>query len=147
MINCTYFPPFCRAKTTTHISKPNIAAFFAWRASSTASIHFSISDFIWFLRRRRVQNRPRLNHLERATRLPLTALLTNLYKDKRHCPCFDYIGTYTTRSRLDLIHRWDLVEGGLSVWLPMPKSHQSYVRSQHPPAQWNLRGGRRSSVA
>ncbi len=26
------------------------------------------------------------------------------------------------------------------------KSQQSWVRSQHPPTQWNLRGGRRSSV-
>ncbi len=30
--------------------------------------------------------------------------------------------------------------------LPMPKSQQSWVRSQHPPTQWNLRGGRWSSV-
>jgi hypothetical protein len=28
----------------------------------------------------------------------------------------------------------------------MPKSKHSWVRSQHPQTQWNLRGGRRSSV-
>ncbi len=28
----------------------------------------------------------------------------------------------------------------------MPKSQQSWARSQHPPTQWNLRGGRWSSV-
>jgi hypothetical protein len=28
----------------------------------------------------------------------------------------------------------------------MPKAQQSWVRSQHPPTQWNLRGGRWSSV-
>ncbi len=28
---------------------------------------------------------------------------------------------------------------------PMPKSQQSWVRSQHPPTKWNLRGGRWSS--
>ncbi len=28
----------------------------------------------------------------------------------------------------------------------MPKLQQSWVRSQHPPTQWNLRGGRCSSV-
>jgi hypothetical protein len=28
----------------------------------------------------------------------------------------------------------------------MPKSQQSWVRSQHPPTQWNLRGGRESSI-
>ncbi len=30
--------------------------------------------------------------------------------------------------------------------LPMPMSQQSYVWSQHPPTQWNLRGGWWSSV-
>ncbi len=34
---------------------------------------------------------------------------------------------------------------GWSVWLPMPRSQQSWVRSQHPPIQWNLRGGRWSN--
>jgi hypothetical protein len=28
------------------------------------------------------------------------------------------------------------------VQLPKPKSEQSWVQSQHPPTQWNLRGGR-----
>ncbi len=32
------------------------------------------------------------------------------------------------------------------VWLLMPKSQQSRVQSQHPPTQWNLRGGIWSSV-
>ncbi len=37
MINSAYFPTFYKAKTTTNITKPNIAAFFAWRASNTVS--------------------------------------------------------------------------------------------------------------
>jgi hypothetical protein len=32
------------------------------------------------------------------------------------------------------------------VWLLIPKSQQSRVQSQHPPTQWNLRGGIWSSV-
>ncbi len=35
---------------------------------------------------------------------------------------------------------------GWSIWLPMLKSQQSWVRSQHSPTQWNLRDGRWSSV-
>ncbi len=33
-----------------------------------------------------------------------------------------------------------------SIWLVMPKSQQSWVRSLHPPTQWNLRGVRRRRV-
>jgi hypothetical protein len=33
-----------------------------------------------------------------------------------------------------------------SVWQLMSKSQLSWVRSHYPPAQWNLRGGRLSSV-
>ncbi len=33
-----------------------------------------------------------------------------------------------------------------SVWLPMHQLQWSWVRSQHPTAQWNMRGGRRSSA-
>jgi hypothetical protein len=33
-----------------------------------------------------------------------------------------------------------------SAWPPMPKSQQSWIRSQHPPTQWNLGGGRWSSA-
>ncbi len=35
---------------------------------------------------------------------------------------------------------------GKSVWLPMHQLQRSFDRSQHPSAQWNLRGGRWSSV-
>jgi len=30
--------------------------------------------------------------------------------------------------------------------MPIPKSQQPRVRSQHPPTQWNLKGGRLSTV-
>ncbi len=33
-----------------------------------------------------------------------------------------------------------------NVWLPMPESQQSWVRSQYPPTQWNLRRSRWSST-
>ncbi len=33
-----------------------------------------------------------------------------------------------------------------SAWLSMPKSQQSWVRSQHAPTQWNLRGGADEAV-
>jgi hypothetical protein len=34
----------------------------------------------------------------------------------------------------------------MRVWLPMHKLQRSWVRSQHPSAQWNLRGGRWNSA-
>ncbi len=44
-----------------------------------------------------------------------------------------------------IICGWDLAYWLESVWQPMPKSQLSWVRSQHPTTQWNLRGGRWSS--
>jgi hypothetical protein len=39
----------------------------------------------------------------------------------------------------------ELQPSGYSVWLPMPKCHQFWVRSPHLPTKWNLRDGRWSS--
>jgi hypothetical protein len=36
--------------------------------------------------------------------------------------------------------------GGSRVWLPTQALQHPWVQIQHPPAQWNLRGGRWSSV-
>jgi hypothetical protein len=46
------------------------------------------------------------------------------------------------------IHRSSLVcmRSNLVDRMPMPKSQKSWVRSQHPPTQWNLMGSRWSSV-
>jgi len=39
-----------------------------------------------------------------------------------------------------IIGGWDRAYWLESVWQPMPKSQLSWVRSQHPTTQWNLRG-------
>ncbi len=40
---------------------------------------------------------------------------------------------------------WDLAEW-FCVWLPMHQLQRSWLRTQHPSAQWNLRGGRWSNA-
>jgi hypothetical protein len=40
----------------------------------------------------------------------------------------------------------EISPSGKNVWQPVPKSHLSWVRSQHPPTPWILRGDRLNSV-
>ncbi len=63
--------------------------------------------------------------------------------DPQHCVSSEF----TNRLLLIDVEICDEIQlSGYSVWLPMHQLQRSRVRSQHPSAQWNLRGGIWSSA-